>query len=59
MSEKVFKSAGVFAKETDLSRPVTTGPTGIPAGVVGTATDGPAFVPVTVGSYSDFVRIFG
>tara|TARA_R100000664_G_C2759912_1_gene150295 strand:- start:6295 stop:9456 length:3162 start_codon:yes stop_codon:yes gene_type:complete len=59
MAEKVYKSAGVFATETDLSRPTAAGPSGVPAGVVGTAEGGPAFVPVTVGSYSDFRRIFG
>ena len=32
---------------------------GVPAGVIGTAEMGPAFVPVTVGSFSDFVRRFG
>ena len=59
MAEKVYKSAGVFATETDLSRPTQTGPSGIPAGVIGTSLDGPAFVPLTVGSYSDFQRVFG
>jgi len=59
MPEKVYKSAGVFATETDLSMPTVTGPSGIPAGVVGTANDGPAFVPVTIGSYSDFASMFG
>ena len=59
MAEKVFKSAGVFATETDLSRPTSAGPTGIPAGIIGTAVTGPAFVPITVGSFSDFRRVFG
>lgn len=59
MAEKVFKSAGVFATETDLSRPTAAGPTGIPAGIIGTAVTGPAFVPITVGSFSDFRRVFG
>ena len=59
MAEKVFKSAGVFATEIDLSRPTSTGPSGIPAGVIGTALDGPAFVPITVGSNSDFAAVFG
>jgi len=59
MAEKVFKSAGVFATETDLSRPVAASPTGIPAGIIGPSVEGPAFVPITVGSYSDFRRVFG
>jgi phage tail sheath protein FI len=59
MAEKVYKSAGVFATETDLSSPTQQGPSGIPAGVVGTSNAGPAFVPITVGSYSDFISVFG
>jgi len=59
MSERVYKSAGVFATETDLSQPTRQGPVGTPAGVIGTANYGPAFVPVTIGSYGDFAEIFG
>tara|TARA_R110001583_G_scaffold12000_3_gene53532 strand:- start:15154 stop:18225 length:3072 start_codon:yes stop_codon:yes gene_type:complete len=59
MAEVTYKSAGIYASELDLSQPVTQGPTGVPAGIIGTANEGPAFVPVTVGSYSDFARIFG
>lgn len=59
MAEVTYKSAGIYASEIDLSQPVAQGPTGVPAGIIGTANEGPAFVPVTVGSYSDFARIFG
>ena len=49
MPEQTFKSAGVSAREIDLSgRSVQ--PTGTPAGVIGTAERGPAFIPVTIGN---------
>lgn len=52
-------SAGVKAREIDLSGPVTRTPTGVPAGVIGTSLRGPAFVPVTVGNMDDFFAKFG
>lgn len=54
-----FSSAGVSAQEIDLSGPRTIEPVGVPAGVVGTANKGPAFVPVTVAIDSDFYAKFG
>jgi hypothetical protein len=58
MAEQTFRSPGFFDQEIDLSgRQVAS--TGIPAGVVGTAQKGPAFVPVTVGSFADFETKFG
>lgn len=58
MAEQTFKSPGFFESEIDLT--AREGQlTGTPAGVAGTSKIGPAFVPVTVGSISDFVRIFG
>jgi len=63
MSEKITRlSAGVKANEIDLSAvtappPVT--PEGVPAGVIGTAKSGPAFVPVTVPNSSELISIFG
>ena len=59
MAELTFKSPGVSTREIDLSGPGTTGPQGIPAGIIGTANQGPAFVPVTVATYADFVARFG
>lgn len=59
MAQVKFGSAGVSAKEIDLSGPVAVQPSGIPAGIIGTATKGPAFVPVTVGISSDFYAKFG
>lgn len=59
MAQAKFGSAGVTAREIDLSGPQTVEPTGIPAGVIGTANKGPAFVPVTVGIDKDFYAKFG
>jgi phage tail sheath protein FI len=59
LAQLKFGSAGVSAKEIDLSGPVAQEPVGIPAGVIGTAKQGPAFVPVTVGLLSDFYAKFG
>lgn len=59
MAELTFKSPGVSAREIDLSGPTGVEPVGIPAGIIGTANQGPAFVPVTFGSLQDFVIKFG
>ena len=60
MAEIIFRSAGVSTREIDLSgRSSETGPVGIPAGVIGTADLGPAFVPVTVANYRAFAKKFG
>ena len=59
MSQLKFGSAGVTAKEIDISGPVVQQPVGVPAGVIGTALKGPAFVPITVGILSDFYAKFG
>lgn len=58
MAEQTFKSPGFFEREIDLSERQQQ-PFGIPAAVVGTALRGPAFVPVTVGTFSDFANKFG
>jgi len=58
MAEQTFKSPGFFEKEIDLStRSQQT--LGIPAGIVGTSKRGPAFIPITVGSMSEFIDKFG
>lgn len=59
MAELTFKSPGVSTREIDLSGPTQTGPSGIPAGVIGTAKQGRAFVPITVATFADFVAEFG
>lgn len=58
MAEPVFKAPGFFDKEIDLSgRKVT--PTGTPAGIIGASSKGPAFVPITIGTFDDFESKFG
>lgn len=59
MAELTFNSAGVFLREIDLSGPTQITPTGVPAAVVGTSNRGPAFVPVTVATFQDFIANFG
>jgi phage tail sheath protein FI len=59
MVELTFKSPGVSANEIDLSGPSQTGPIGTPAGIIGTSTRGPAFVPLTVGTLQNYNSKFG
>lgn len=59
MAEQTFRSPGFFDREIDKSQSTATGPTGVPAGVIGTSNKGPAFVPVTVASFPDFINVFG
>ena len=59
MAELTFKSAGVSHREIDLTGPTVVVPQGVPAAVIGTAQKGPAFVPVVVATYQDFVATFG
>jgi len=58
MAEQTFRSPGFFEREIDLSGRVQE-VAGIPAGVIGTSEFGPAFIPVTVGSFADFKERFG
>lgn len=58
MVEQTFRSPGFFEREIDLSQRQQA-PTGVPAGVIGTALRGPAFVPITLGSFVDFETRFG
>ena len=58
MAEQTFRSPGFFEREVDLTQR-TIEIEGVPAGVIGTANLGPAFVPVTLGSFVDFERKFG
>ena len=59
MAEVTYKSPGVYTNEIDLTGPTAAQPVGTPAGVIGTSNEGPAYVPITVGSYSDFAAVFG
>jgi hypothetical protein len=58
MAEQTFRSPGFFEQEIDLA-PKKIEPVGTPAGIIGTAERGPAFVPVKVGSFTDFTTRFG
>jgi hypothetical protein len=58
MAEQTFRSPGFFEQEIDLSAREKA-PVGTPAGIIGTAVKGPAFVPITVGSFADFEARFG
>ena len=58
MSEQTFRSPGFFEQEIELAAPGTQ-PTGVPGGLIGAAIAGPAFVPTTVSSFSDFEARFG
>lgn len=61
MASQNFKSAGVSVQEIDLtfSTQNNASPTGMPACVIGTSTQGPAYVPVVVGTQSDYNLKFG
>lgn len=59
MSEQVFRSPNFYEREIDLSVPAVGGPVGIPAGVIGPSNKGPAFVPITVANFNEFVQKFG
>ena len=58
MAEQTFLSPGFFEQEIELIAGAA-GPQGTPAGLIGPSEKGPAFVPVTVGNYTDFVTRFG
>jgi hypothetical protein len=58
MSEQVFNFPNFYDREIDATSQVA-GPVGIPAGVIGAAIKGPAFIPYTVGSFADFTTKFG
>lgn len=53
------KRASVRVTEIDLSQLVEASPAGVPAGVLGTADRGPAFVPVLFDDLSEWQTRFG
>ena len=57
--EQTFRSPNFFEREIDASAPAPTTPVGVPAGVIGTARRGPAFVPVSVGNFDEWQQFFG
>lgn len=58
MAENTFKSPGFFEQEVELTAEKQE-PTGVPAGIIGAAKMGPAFVPMTLGTFADFENRFG
>lgn len=58
MATKTYVSPGVFTNEIDASF-LGPGVGSIGAGIIGTAPIGPAFVPVTVSTFSEFTSFFG
>jgi len=58
MAEQTFKSPGFFEQELELTAERQE-PQGVPAGIIGAAKMGPAFVPLTVGTFTDFENRFG
>jgi hypothetical protein len=59
MAEQTFKSPGFFEREIEIiNRPIFKN-TATPVGLIGTAERGPAFVPTTVSSIEEYIRIFG
>ena len=59
MVQLTFKSPGVGLNQINLTAPGNVVPVGVPAGVVGTAQQGKAFVPLTFASLDDFKIQFG
>jgi len=59
MAEQTFKSPGFFEREIEvISRPLFKN-NATPVGLIGPSERGPAFVPTTVTSREEFIRIFG
>ncbi len=58
MAENTFKSPGFFEQEIELTAEKQE-PTGVPAGIIGASQMGPAFVPLTLGTFTDFENRFG
>lgn len=59
MAERVIRrSPGITTREIEI-KPSNAGPVGTPAGAMGSSLLGPAFVPVTVGNFTQFTTLFG
>ena len=57
-SDKIFVSPGVFTSEKDLT--FVAQQVGVTTlGVVGETTKGPAFEPIFITNYEEFLAIFG
>lgn len=58
MAESIFRTPGYYDREIDLSARETQ-PVGVPATIIGASQKGPAFAPMTLGSYTDFEAKYG
>lgn len=54
-----FGGPSVSTREIDNTGVAPRSPIGVPAGIIGTANAGPAFVPVTVADKNELFNIFG
>ena len=59
MAERILRSPGATTRELDLSAPGSVTPQGVPAGIIGTAEKGPAFVPINFATANEFANLFG
>jgi hypothetical protein len=60
MAEQTFRSPGFFDQEIEVNQQVEPATiTTTPAGIIGTAEKGPAFIPITVNTFDDFKAKFG
>ena len=59
MAEQIFRSPNFYEREIVLSTLVSGSPVGTPAGVIGSANKGPAFIPITFANFAEFVTKFG
>lgn len=59
MAEQTFKSPGFFEREIEIIKRPLFRNNATPVGLIGPAQRGPAFVPTTVSSREEFIRIFG
>ena len=59
MAKFEFASAGISVQEIGIVGPTWAQPVGTSAGIIGTSNEGPAFVPLTLGSLRDFTDKFG
>lgn len=58
MANTIERAPGYYDREIDQSARETE-PVGVPATIIGPALKGPAFVPTTLGSYTDYKSKFG
>ena len=58
MADNPFRSPSIYEREIELTSAASE-PFGTPGGVIGTSIKGPAFIPVLLGEWKDFIATFG